>query len=133
MAVTLIIPVLAMILFGHGIGKLSRAPVVVKQLKDSGFPDDYYTPFGIFDLVLAFGLFLGLFIPPVAFFCLLMVVPYCLLAFGFHLRVGNPQAIPMLVFGALAAYAIYAALSATPTVDRPDEFVDLEQFGRSAT
>lgn len=132
MAATFIIPALAMILFGHGVGKLSRAPVVVKELAESGFPEDYYTPFGIFDVALACGLFLGLLVPPVGFFCLLLLVPYSLLAFGFHLRSGNSQAVPMLVFGALAAYAMYAALTATPVPDRPDEFVDLEQFSRSA-
>lgn len=132
-AALLIIPALAMILVGHGVGKLSGATVVVKPLRDSGFPDDYYTPFGIFDLVLAGGLFVGLFITPIGLFCLLILVPYCLLAFVFHFRAGNPQAVPMLVFGALAAYAIYAALNITPTPDRPDEYGDLGQFGNSAS
>ena len=130
-AALLIIPALAMLLVGHGVGKLSGATVVVKPLRESGFPEDYYTPFGIFDLVLAGGLFLGLFFTPVGLFCLLILVLYCLLAFVFHFRAGNPQAVPMLVFGALAAYAIYAALNATPTPDRPDEYGDLGQFSRS--
>ncbi len=132
MAAVLIIPALAMILFGHGVGKLSRATVVVKPLRESGFPEDYYTPFGIFDVVVAVGLFAGLFFTPLGLFCLLILVPYCLLAFVFHYRAGNPQAVPMLVFAALAAYAIYAGLNAPVTPDRPDEFGDLGQFSRSA-
>ncbi len=131
MTAALILAALALVLVGHGVGKLSRAPVVVDPLAASGFPEDYYTPFGVFDLVLAAGLFTGIVVEPVGFFSLFVLVFYCLLAFGFFVRAGHPQAVPMLVFAALAGYAVYALMTASGQPPRPDpaDVEDLERFG----
>lgn len=99
----------AMLLASAG-AKLVEAPLVVQSLGAAGVPLAWFPRLAPLEILGAIGLIVGLFAPPVGVAAAIGVLCYFAAALSFHVRAGDRNLAPPLVFFVLAVVALITRL-----------------------
>jgi uncharacterized membrane protein YphA (DoxX/SURF4 family) len=101
---------LAVMLLASAGAKLVKAPPVVQNLGAIGVPLAWFPRLAVLEILGAIGLIVGLFAPPIGVAAAIGVLCYFAAALSFHVRAGDRNLAPPLVFFVLAVVALITRL-----------------------
>lgn len=111
-AATVLALLLAVVLVGSAIGKMTRAAPVVENLTRAGVPDGMYPFLAAVEVAGAVGLVAGIWWAPIGVAAAVGVVLYFVGAVSYHLRERDFQVVPPVSLGLIAVAAAVTRLLA---------------------
>lgn len=102
-AATVLSILLAVVLVGSGVAKLTRADQVVENLTRAGVPSGMYPFLAVVEFAGAIGLVWGIWWTPIGIAAAIGVVLYFVGAVVFHLRAKDTAIVPPAALGLIAA------------------------------